>query len=96
MEALVAGKSFADYQADETLNEAVKYNLVIVGEALNKFAKVEPDLTPRIPELRSVVGFRNVVVHGYATLREELVWRIIAQDLPRLVDTVRALLDELS
>ncbi|RJQ79247.1 DUF86 domain-containing protein [Pseudonocardiaceae bacterium YIM PH 21723] len=62
---------------------------------MNQFAKVSPDLAAKIPELRSVVGFRNVVVHGYATLDEEIVWKIIIGNLPRLVQNVRAILDAL-
>jgi uncharacterized protein with HEPN domain len=41
-----------------------------------------------------VIAFRNQIVHGYATVRDDMVWEIIQSYLPRLYDEVVKLLEE--
>ncbi len=49
-------------------------------------------LAERIPEQGSVIAFRNLLIHGYATVFDELVWN----DLPVLRTKVAQLLEDLS
>jgi uncharacterized protein with HEPN domain len=63
-----------------------------VGEALNKLAKVDPATASAIAELPRIVGFRNVLVHGYAMVDNRLVWRIVEDHLPALLDRLEELL----
>ena len=70
-------------------------SLEIVGEALNRLHRDDPGLTARIPDVRRVIGFRNVLVHGYYIVDHEAVWEAITLELPGLVATVSALLTEL-
>lgn len=86
------GKTFADYQADELLRSAVERQLEIVGEALNKLSRVDSATAAAIPDLPRIVGFRNVLVHGYATVDNRIVWGIVEANLAPLVDSIEALL----
>jgi uncharacterized protein with HEPN domain len=70
-----SGKSFADYQADAMLRSAVERQFEIVGEALNQLSKADADLAAAIPELGRIVAFRNILIHGYATVDDALVCR---------------------
>ena len=45
-----------------------------------------------IPELARVVGFRNVLVHGYASLDNRIVWGVIETSLPTLLTSLENLL----
>jgi uncharacterized protein with HEPN domain len=87
------GKSFADYEADEMLRSAVERQFEIVGEALNQLSQVNPELASRIPQLRRIVGFRNVLIHGYAAIEDAQVWQTLATRLPELQRVLRELLD---
>jgi uncharacterized protein with HEPN domain len=58
------GKSFADYESDELLRSAVERKFEIIGEALNRLRKISPGLLARIHEHRSIISFRNILVHG--------------------------------
>jgi uncharacterized protein with HEPN domain len=89
------GKSRDDYATDVLLRSGVERQLSIVGEALNQLSRVDADLADRIPELRSIVGFRNILVHGYREVDDDIVWLVVAEQLPGLLSTVRTLLAEL-
>jgi uncharacterized protein with HEPN domain len=86
------GKSFADYQADDYLRSAVERQLEIVGEALSQLRRVDPETAAKLPELSRIVGFRNILIHGYASVDNKLVWGIIESDLDQLRRTLDALL----
>lgn len=80
----VAGKSFADYRTDAMLRSAVERQFEIIGEALNALSKVDPTTAAEIPELARIVAFRNVLIHGYATVDDLLVWGVVEGKLPAL------------
>ena len=94
MEQFTAGKSLDDYQADLLLRSGVERQLTIIGEALNQALRVDPTLAGKITCARQIIGFRNVVVHGYSTIEDETVWGILQNDLPTLHDEVRAMFSE--
>ena len=56
-------------------------------------SKVQPGLATRIPEHRRIVAFRNILIHGYAVVDDELVWQLLESRLPGLAKAVRELLD---
>lgn len=67
----------------------------IIGEALNELSKLAPELAPRVPHRRRIVGFRNLLIHGYATVDSAQVWRIVHESLPGLREAVSAMLAEM-
>ena len=92
VQRFVDGTTFDEYDTDDLLRSAVERQLGIVGEALNKLTKVDPITAAELDELPRIVGFRNVLVHGYATVDNHLVWRIIEDHLPALLDRLEELL----
>ena len=88
-----AGRGYDDYLADEMLRSAVERQFEIVGEALAGLRRVTPELAAGIPDLPRIVAFRNVLIHGYATVDDRLVWGVIEGDLPRLLALLSRLLD---
>ncbi len=46
-------------------------------------------------EHERIVAFRNVLIHGYDLVDDELVWDTIENKLPVLLAEVEALLDKL-
>ena len=84
------------YAAEDVVHSAVERKFEIIGEALAQLSKLDPILAARVPDLREIIAFRNVLIHGYAVVEHERVWRIAAVSLPVLRTTVAALLDELN
>ena len=87
-----AGKSFGDYQADALLRSAVERQLEIAGEALAQLRRTDTQTAATIADLPRVVGFRNVLVHGYATVDDRLVWGVVESHIGSLCMALDALL----
>jgi uncharacterized protein with HEPN domain len=86
------GKEFTDYEADEFLRSAVERQFEVIGEALNQIARIDAQFASQIAELPRIVAFRNVLIHGYATVDNRLVWGVIETSLDPLRDTLARLL----
>jgi uncharacterized protein with HEPN domain len=95
IDRFVAGLDLQVYAATEIVHTAVERKFEIIGEALGQLAKLDPALASRIPNLREIVAFRNLLIHGYGTIEHGRVWRTIEKSLPGLRASVSALLDEL-
>jgi uncharacterized protein with HEPN domain len=92
--AFVAGRTWQDYETDDLLRSAVERQFEIVGEALNKLHHADPSLAAEIADLPRIVAFRNVLIHGYATIDDRLVWEIATERAERLVAALNRLLGE--
>lgn len=77
-------KTWDDYRDDVLLRSAVERQFEIIGEALNSFAKVDPDAATRIEDLPRIVAFRNILIHGYAVVDDEVVWQVVTTRLDQL------------
>lgn len=88
------GKSIEDYERDIMLRSAVERQFTIIGEAIAQLARFDPDVAARISDYLDIIGFRNVLIHGYADVDDALVWGMLEADLPKLIAEVRGLLGE--
>jgi uncharacterized protein len=88
------GKSLDDYQSDDMLQAAVERRFEIAAEALNQLSKTHPSLASRIPDLPSLIGFRNVLAHEYAAVSNRIVWDLARGRAPELLDQIEKLLRE--
>lgn len=86
------GKTSEDYRRERLLRQAIERNFEIIGEAINRLAQHDPDTAGRISKHRQIVGFRNVLVHGYDLIDHRVVWSAIEEELPVLLAEVEALL----
>ncbi len=92
--SVTEGKSFADYAADRLLRQAVERNLQIIGEAVGRLRRDDPATADRLSEHEKIVGFRNVLVHGYDLMDQGIVWETIRTSLPLLRSEVEELLKD--
>jgi uncharacterized protein with HEPN domain len=89
-----AGRNFDDYLRDEMLRSAVERQFEIIGEAFVGLRRVDPNLAATIPDLPRIVAFRNVLIHGYATVDDRLVWSVVEGELAALLALFDRLLGE--
>jgi uncharacterized protein with HEPN domain len=88
--SFVAGRSLDDYRGDLMLRSAVERQFEILGEALGRALKAEPELQRRLPALRGAIDFRNVIAHEYDRLADATVWDIACNELAPLLDELNA------
>ena len=93
--AFTRGKGLEDYKEDSFLRSAVERQLIVLGEAVVQLSKLTPELADRIPERGSIIAFRNLLIHGYAAVVDEIVWEVLEKDLPVLHDRVARLIEGL-
>lgn len=55
-------ESFTDFSKDLKTQSAVERQLVIIGEAVNKYNQISPK--EALNNTREIVGFRNRLVHA--------------------------------
>ncbi len=90
-----AGRSLTDYGSDIMFHSAVERQFIIIGEALGRLERLDAALAGRITGLRQIIGFRNVLVHGYDTIDDPIVWQVIEHHLPVLRQQAEDLLRDL-
>ncbi len=88
-------RSLEDYLRDEMCRSAVERQLEVSGDALGQLRKLDPALFGRIPDGDLIVGFRNVLAHGYATLDHRRVYDIAATRVAGLQRVLIELLAEM-
>lgn len=78
------------------MRAGVERQFEIMGEALNQLRRHDAGLAASVRDHLRIIGFRNVLIHGYATVDDSIVWDIAANQLGTLQEDVRALLDRLN
>jgi uncharacterized protein with HEPN domain len=79
-------KDFNDYLSDIKTQSAVERQLGIIGEAVNKFEKIFPEV--QLSNARKIVGFRNRLIHAYDAVDPSMIWAIIKIHLGPLKEEV--------
>ena len=82
---------FDEYSNDIILKRAVERNLEIIGEAMNRIIKEDPEFP--IKNAKRIIGLRNQIIHGYDSVSDENIWGIVFNHLPRLKEEVHKLID---
>jgi uncharacterized protein with HEPN domain len=80
---------FNIYEQDRKTQSAVERQLVIIGEALNHFRKIET--TVQIENDKQIISFRNRLVHAYDNIDNSIVWVIIKKHLNPLKSEIEKL-----
>ncbi len=85
--ALARGRSRGDLDSDRLLQLALTHLVEIVGEAAGR---VPTELQARHAQLpwREAVSARNRLIHGYDFVDLDILWEIVASDLPQLIPLI--------
>ena len=84
----VAGLTFDDFQEDDKTIDAVIRNFEIIGEAASKLSEDFKDNNSSV-DWHRIRGFRNRIVHDYAGVDLTIVWTIIKDFLPNLIEKLK-------
>lgn len=86
------GKVFQYYQGDLRTKRAVERNIEIIGEAMSRILRIQPEIN--ISNSRKIVDARNKIIHGYDEISDDVIWGIIVNNLPTLKSEVENLLPD--
>lgn len=77
--------------SDQKTIDAVVHNFEIIGEAANH---TSPAIQSRFPDIpwSQMGGIRNVLIHEYFGVDEEVIWETMQNDLPSLQEKLSRLL----
>jgi len=92
--AYTAGMSFEAFVADSKTYDAVLRNFTVLGEAARN---IPLDIQSRHDQLpwAQLIGFRNVVIHEYPGLDDEIIWKIVQTDVSPLRENLRFVFTDL-
>jgi len=91
-EYLGGKRDFAEYLNNKILRRAIEREIEIIGEALNRALKQDPDL--HIENARRIVDTRNWVIHGYDKVDDVIIWGIVVNHLPKLQQEIQKYLQQ--
>ena len=90
---LPAQRNFFEFQKDVKTRKAIERNIEIIGEAMSRILKINPDFP--IDVSRKIVDTRNRIIHGYDSVSEDILWLIVVNYLPDLAKQVKEMLNTL-
>ena len=85
-------RNFHIFQKDVKTRKAVERNIEIIGEAMDRILKADPNV--QITDSRKIVDTRNRIIHGYDRVSEDIIWLIVNRYLPVLEQEVQELLKQ--
>ncbi|MDA3925841.1 MAG: DUF86 domain-containing protein [Kiritimatiellae bacterium] len=84
IEEFISGMDFDGYVADAKTQRAVERDFEIIGEALNRLRRDDEEHLDHISESYKIIGFRNILAHGYDVVDETIIWNAVVNHLPQL------------
>jgi len=90
-QSFIAGLDEEAFLASDLYQSAVIRKLEILGEAAGKVSKAFCAAHPEIP-WSQMTGLRLRLIHGYDDVRLDIVWRVVTDLLPGLIESLRPLI----
>lgn len=84
--------SYDEFIADTKTQDAILYNLIIIGEAAHQISDEFQEQHYEIP-WSAMIGTRNIIVHGYDQVKLQIVWEILQRDIESLKSEIKKVLD---
>ena len=94
IQGYVAGKVLEDFLNTNWLQDAVHWNLSVIGKALSQLRKIDEATAEKLTGCTKIIGLRNQLIHGYSSINTDVTWEIVHKHLPVLIGELRVLLGE--
>ncbi len=80
------------YTDNLLIKSAVERQFIIIGEALNRIKRLDVMVYNQIGYAEQIISFRNILVHGYDIISDQLVWQVVQSNLTELIEHCNRLL----
>jgi len=95
IERYIGATKYYDFESNSMMKDACIRQLGIIGEACNKISEEIQQANQEI-EWRQIIGLRNLVIHQYFGIDDQVIWDIIQDNLPDLKLRVIKILEYLN
>lgn len=79
--------NYEQYANDIKTKSAVERQLAIIGEAVNKYRKLDLDF--ELTHSHRIISVRNRLIHSYDNIDDSIIWVILDQHIPVLHEEVK-------
>ena len=91
--SMAEGKTRVDLEMERQLNLSLVRLLEIVGEAASRISREDRSRYLDIP-WPEIIGLRNRLIHGYDAVDLDILWQIVKEDLPPLIDKLEKIVSQ--
>lgn len=84
-------KSKEVFFEDEVFKDALLMNVVQIGECANRLSDECREELSDLP-WNEIIGTRNIIVHGYARINNDIIWNVIENDICELKRKIEEIL----
>ena len=91
IQEFVAGIDRETFDRDIMRQDAILRRITIIGEATRRLADAFKNEHPDVPWAK-IAGMRNRLIHEYAEVDLDLVWDVIQNDIPALIEWIEPLI----
>lgn len=81
-----------DFFSSKLIQDAVIRNLEVVGEATKRISQELRQQHPKLP-WREMAGLRDVLIHNYFGVDNDIVWNVVEKEVPILKDQITNILN---
>ena len=87
LEEMTMVGTFEDFKREGMLTKAIKMDILQIAENINHFSdETIAKLNPK--DLRGISDVRNHIVHGYIYVKDDIIWYVIQDCLPGLINEI--------
>ena len=94
IEIFVKDMNFEQFRNNDLVSSAVIRKFEIIGEATRNIPQEIKKKYPDIP-WKTMVGFRDKLIHFYFGIKYDIVWETIKSKLPELKEKIKRVLEDL-
>jgi uncharacterized protein with HEPN domain len=87
-------KGRAAFESDELIQIWIVHHMQVLGESI---ARMSDQIKSKYPEIpwRSMIGMRNILIHGYFLIDLDVVWQTVEKDIPVLKKQIATIMKSL-
>lgn len=95
IQEFTANLTYEAYLDSVLIQSAVERQLEILGEAARRLSDEFRQAHPAI-DWRRIIGLRNVLIHRYDNIRQQVIWKTVISELEPLLAQLEILLASFS